>query len=291
MKTGPDERRQVRVAPGRGMQLKLSRMRAPERVRRQSTSMASPVERKLTTILSADVFGYSRLMGQDEAATLATLKTYRDAIADLVASHRGRIFSMAGDGVLAEFASVVTAVECGVRIQRDVAERNATLPEERQMWFRIGINLGDVIVEGRDLYGEGVNIAARLQALADPGGVLISGTVFEHVKNKLTLSFDYLGPRSVKNIAVDVPIYRVLLDPDAVAPIRRDKTADGAKGVARERSPRLRRFYRSAALAGLIVALVFSINMLSWNGELWFQWPTLGVLFLLGLRTIVLFRR
>ncbi len=180
--------------------------------------MAAAIERKLTTLFSADVVGYGRLMGQDERGTLATLRTYREVMANLIANHHGRVVNTAGDSLLAEFASVVAAVECAVQVQREVAERNAAVPPDRQMRFRIGVNLGDVMVDGTDLHGDSVNVAARLQALADPGGILISGPVFDQVKNKLALGFDYLGPTSVKNIAADVPIYRVLLKPDAAAP-------------------------------------------------------------------------
>ncbi len=262
--------------------------------------MQPAAERKLTTILSADVAGYARLMGRDEAATLAMLKACREAIAGLAARHRGRIVGTAGDSVLAEFPSVVQAVECAVRIQREIGERNAALPEERRMRFRIGVNLGDVMVEGDDLFGEGVNIAARLQALADPGGILISGAVFEQVRNKLTLGFDYLGPQTVKNIAESVPAWRVLLGPEAAGPEGQEARPDTGPSrvgrfvaevdrAAREppspRNPRPRRkLKRSAALAFVFIATVFAINMLASPDRLWFQWPTLGVLVVFGFR-------
>jgi adenylate cyclase len=252
--------------------------------------MAAAPERKLTTILSADVAGYSRLMGADEAGTLATLKAHREAMATLIAEQRGRIVSTAGDSLLAEFPSVVQAVECAVQIQRALAERNATLPAERQMLLRIGINLGDVIVENDDLFGEGVNIAARLQAMADPGGILISGTVFDQVKDKLTLGFDYLGPQSVKNIAAQVPTYRVLLQPGASPPERRE-TPEVAEAGGPARGRRLHNFYVDVARAGAVIVLLLGINLLSGSGRLWFQWPALGILFLLTLRAIGLFRR
>jgi adenylate cyclase len=177
-------------------------------------------ERKLTTILSADVAGYSRLMGADEPGTLAKLKAYREAIAEKIAGHRGRLVNTAGDSVLAEFSSVVNAVDCAVRIQRDLAERNATLPGPHRMLFRIGVNLGDVMVDGGDIYGEGVNIAARLQGLAEPGGVLVSGSVFEQVRNKLSLGFDYLGAQAIKNISEAVPAYRVVLGAGEARPAK-----------------------------------------------------------------------
>jgi len=252
--------------------------------------MASPIERKLTTIFSADVVGYARLMSQDESGTLATLKTYREAMAGLIAGRRGRVVNTAGDSLLAEFPSVVQAVECAVQVQREVAERNVALPEDRRMWFRIGINLGDVMVHESDLHGDSVNVAARLQALADPGGILISGPVFDQVRNKLALGFDYLGPTSVKNIADDVPIYRVLLEPDAIAPSETGSVAPTIDKPAREPGMRRHRLYVSAATAGTFIALLFAINMFSWDGELWFHWPTLAILFVFCLRVIRLYR-
>lgn len=252
--------------------------------------MASAIERKLTTILSADVVGYSQLMGQDEGGTLATLKTYREVMRGLIAAHRGRVVNTAGDGLLAEFASVVNAVDCAVKIQREIAERNAALPESRAMWLRIGINLGDVMIDGDDLFGDGVNVAARLQALADPGGILISGTVFDHVRDKLSLGFDYLGPQSVKNIAAQVPIYRVVLQSGAVAPPPPSHQNAAAIADAPEREARRHRLATLSATAGAFVALFFAINMFSWDGDLWFQWPSLGILFVYALRAIRLYR-
>jgi adenylate cyclase len=247
--------------------------------------MSVAPERKLTTILAADVAGYSRLMGADEPGTLATLKTYREAILQQVAEHRGRLVNTAGDSVLAEFSSVVNAVDCAVRIQRDLAERNATLPEERRMLLRIGINLGDVMVDGSDLFGEGVNIAARLQEIAEPGGVLISGSVFEQVRNKLSLGFDYLGAQSVKNIADAVPAYRVVLgagDAASLAPNSRGPAEEDGRGKPRwTPSQRLK---RRAAFWGVIIAMLFAINMLTWEGYPWFLWPTLGIVVVFALR-------
>ncbi len=138
------------------------------------------VERKLAAILSADVVGYSRLMAEDEEATIRRLKQHREIIDGLIAAHHGRLFGTAGDSVIAEFASPVEAVRCAVEMQRHLGLRNAELVEERRMRFRIGVNLGDVVVEGENLLGDGVNIAARLQALADPDGICISGTIYDH---------------------------------------------------------------------------------------------------------------
>ncbi len=170
------------------------------------------MERRLAAILAADVVGYSRLMEADEEATARTLSTYREIIEGLVASHHGRVFGSAGDSVIAEFASPVEAVRCAVDIQRELEAHNVDLSEDRRMRFRIGVNLGDVMVKGDDLLGDGVNIAARLEGLADPGGIYISGTVFDQVEGKLDLSFDDLGAQEVKNIAKPVRVYRVRLD-------------------------------------------------------------------------------
>ena len=169
--------------------------------------------RRLTAIFSADVAGYSRLMGEDEAATVETITTYREIMADLIEQHRGRIVDSPGDNVLAEFASVVDATQCAVAVQKEIQSRNTELPEARRMQFRIGINLGDVIEEGGRIYGDGVNIAARLEALADPGGICISKTAFDHIESKLPLGYEYIGEQHVKNIIKPVSAYKVLMDP------------------------------------------------------------------------------
>jgi adenylate cyclase len=166
-------------------------------------------ERKLAAIFSADVAGYSRLMGEDEVATIRTLTTYRAALTDLIRRHRGRVVDSPGDNLLAEFASVVDAVQCAVAIQQELKTRNADLPAARRMEFRIGVNLGDVIVEGERIYGDGVNIAARLESLAEAGGMCLSGTVYDQVEGKLALAYDYLGEQTVKNITKPVRVYRV----------------------------------------------------------------------------------
>ena len=173
----------------------------------------SGIERKLTVILSADVAGYSRLMGEDEEMTLRTLMSYREVIDELIGQHRGRVFGSAGDSVVAEFPSTVDVLRCAEKIPRELDKRNAELPEDRRMHFRIGINLGDVIVEGDNLYGDGVNIAARVEGLADPGGICISQPVYDQVKKKIDLGFLYLGEREVKNIAEPIGVYKVQLVP------------------------------------------------------------------------------
>ena len=165
-------------------------------------------QRRLAAILAADVVGYSRLMQRDEAGTLAALKTRRtEVLQPLVARHRGRIVKLMGDGVLIEFASAVDAVECAVRLQEAMDAANARLPEDRRILLRIGINLGDVMVEGSDLYGDGVNIAARLEGLAEPGGVFVSQTVFNHVRGKVQIGFEDLGEHNLKNMPEPVRVY------------------------------------------------------------------------------------
>jgi adenylate cyclase len=178
------------------------------------------LERKLTAILCADVYGYSRLMGDDEEATHHTLISHRRIIDSLIEQHHGRFVNSAGDSVLAEFASVVNAVECAVEIQSALKVENASLAVERRMEFRIGVNLGDVIVDGDQIYGDGVNVAARLESLAEPGGIYISNTVHDQVSNKLALSYADLGEQAVKNITKPVRVFRVLQTGSVVGPQR-----------------------------------------------------------------------
>ena len=171
-------------------------------------------KRKLAAILSADVEGYSRLMDDDEEATVRTLTVYRNAINDLVQQYRGRIVDTPGDNILAEFTSVVDAVSCGVKIQRELAERNKDLPDERKMQFRIGVNLGDVIDEEERIYGDGVNIAARIESLSEAGGICISHSAYDQIKNKLKFGYEYLGEHEVKNIREPIKAYRILIAPE-----------------------------------------------------------------------------
>ena len=167
--------------------------------------------RRLAAILAADVAGYSRLMGADEEGTLERLKALRSELVDpKIAEHHGRIVKTTGDGLLVEFASVVDAVRCAVEVQRAMPERSTGVAADDRIELRIGINLGDVIVEGDDLYGDGVNIAARIEALADAGGVFVSNTVHDHVRDRLPFVFEDLGEQQVKNITRPVRVYRVL---------------------------------------------------------------------------------
>jgi adenylate cyclase len=201
------------------------------------------VKRKLTAILSADVKGYSRLMREDEVATVDTLKAYREAMSALIQKYRGRVVDTPGDNLLAEFGSVVDAVQCAVEVQQELKARNAQLPENRRMEFRIGVNLGDVIEEEEQIYGDGVNVAARVEGLADAGGICISGTAFDQVRNKLSVGYEYLGEQTVKNIPEPVRVYRILMEPEA------------AGKVIGEKRPGLTRGQRVALAAALIVVV------------------------------------
>ncbi|MHC4310655.1 MAG: adenylate/guanylate cyclase domain-containing protein [Planctomycetota bacterium] len=180
-------------------------------------------KRKLCAVLSADVQGYSRLMGEDDVGTIKTLKEYRRIIAKLVEQYRGRVVDAPGDNVLAEFVSVVDATECAVTIQAELKNRNAALPENRRMKFRIGINHGDVVEDGASIYGDGINIAARIEKFAKSEGICISRTTYNQVKNKLNLGYEYLGEHSVKNIAEPVRVYRILTDPEAAGKVFGEK--------------------------------------------------------------------
>jgi TolB-like protein/class 3 adenylate cyclase len=214
---------------------------------------ADSFKRKLTAILSADVKGYSRLMGEDEAATVKTLTAYRKIMAELIQQHRGRVIDSPGDNILAEFASVVDAVQCSVAAQNEFKSRNAELPENRRMEFRIGVNLGDVIEEENRIYGDGVNIAARLESLADPGGICISKTAFDHIESKLPLGYQFLGEQTVKNIAKPVGAYKVLMEP-RVLPVEAKKKAK--EGSFWQRKP---------VLAGAVALLIVIIGAAVWN--------------------------
>jgi len=178
------------------------------------------VQRRLAAILEVDVVGYSRLMGEDEAGTLSALKVHRDELIDpAIGEHHGRIVKLMGDGALVEFASAVDALECAVAIQRGMTGRNAEVPAARRIEFRVGVNLGDIIVDGDDIYGTGVNVAARLETLADPGGICISGRVLDQVEKNVDVGFAFLGLQTVKNIDKPVNAYRVLLNPEAAGTI------------------------------------------------------------------------
>ena len=209
-------------------------------------------KRKLTAILSADAVGYSRLMAEDETATVKTIASYREIMATLIKQHRGRVVDSPGDNLLAEFSSVVDAVQCAVAVQNEFQTRNAELNENRRMEFRIGINLGDVIDQEDRIYGDGVNIAARLESLADPGGICVSKTAFDQIETKLPLGYEYLGEQSVKNIPKPVSAYRVLMRPDAAGKVIGEKRFLG-------------RFSRKTAMTAIIVLLVVAGGLVGWN--------------------------
>ena len=181
------------------------------------------LKRKLAAIFSADVVGYSRLMEDNEEATIQTLNTYRNSMSTLIQQHGGRVVDKAGDNLMAEFSSIINAVKCAVETQKEMSKRNADLPENRRMLFRIGVNLGDIVEEDDRIYGDGVNIAARLEGLAEAGGICISRTAYNHVKNKLELGYEYLGEHSVKNISEAVHVYRVLMEPESAGKVIGEK--------------------------------------------------------------------
>jgi TolB-like protein/class 3 adenylate cyclase len=206
------------------------------------------IKRKLTAILSADVKGYSRLMGEDEEWTLRTLNAYKEVMRSLIQQHQGRVVSTEGDRVLAEFASVVDAVQCAVEIQQVLRAKNAVLPENRRMEFRIGINLGDVIEEGDSIYGDGVNIAARLEGLAEAGGICISESAYQQIENKLPLRYQYLGEHQVKNIAKPVRAYRAQIEPEGV--------------IEKKAKPRQ---WQRTAIGLVVILIVVAVAVMIWK--------------------------
>ena len=208
--------------------------------------------RKLSGILSVDAVEYSRLMRQDEAATVATLKGHKDVMASLIERYRGRVVDSPGDNLLAEFGSVVDAVECAVEIQRELKDKNDDLPADRKMAFRIGIHLGDVLEEEDRIYGDGVNIAARLEGLAESGGICISRTTYDSVKDKLPLGYAYLGEHTVKNISEPVRVYRVLMAPEAAGKVIGEKRFLG-------------KFSRRTAMATILTLAIVAGGVIGWN--------------------------
>jgi adenylate cyclase len=214
------------------------------------------MERRLAAILAADVVGYSRLIREDEAGTLAAIKVHREQlIQPKVIERKGRIVKLMGDGLLIEFPSAVEAVQCAVEIQHLIGDRNADVSEENRVTYRIGINIGDIVVEDNDIYGDGVNVAARLEGLAEPGGICVARNVFDQVKDKLDLTIEHLGEREVKNIAEPVTVYRVVLDEKAAALV-----------TPVVRKPAMPTFHRRVAAAAMAVVLVAAAG-----GALWWQ--------------------
>jgi adenylate cyclase len=208
--------------------------------------------RKLAAILCADVKGYSKLMGEDESYTVRALKECRQLFADNIHNHGGRVVNAPGDSILAEFPSVVSAVKCAVEIQNQLKDRNANLPDDRKMAFRIGVNLGDFIQSEDAIYGGGVNVAARIEGLAKPGGICISRTAFDQLKNKLALGYEYLGQQSVKNIAEPVRVYRVLTEPESVGNVIGEKRFLG--GISRRK-----------AILAIMILIIVAGGLIGWN--------------------------
>jgi adenylate cyclase len=257
--------------------------------------MTTKVKRRLTTLLCADVEGYSRLMEADEAGTLDTLRRYRSAMATLVERHDGRVVNTWGDAVIAEFPSVVEAVQCAVETQQELSTYNGGMPEPRRMRFRIGIHLGDVMVEGDDIYGDGVNIAARLQERAEPGGILISGPVYDQVHNKLSIGFDCLGQQQLKNVANPVTSYRVH-QVGAGTPSRASRPDVRVEFAGPPRPPQrvqarltsvwgwYRGLPRASAVLIAVAVFLFLINVFSGLNHVWFHWPVTPLLLIAFLR-------
>lgn len=245
--------------------------------------MPQQIERKLTTILAADAQGYSSRMEQDEVGTLAALRHARSVFRRFIERHNGRIANTAGDGLLVDFPSVVEAVRCAIEVQQEL--RGGPLP------FRIGIHLGDVMIDGDDLLGEGVNLAARLQTMAEPGGILISQQVYDQVESKLSVGFEYLGERRPKNYSGDVPIYKVASGtsgkstrtqpaPRRANRVRVDDRTDAVSEAAVTPDTRLR---KRAKTIGVLVGFLFAVDVFT-GGETWSHYPAIIAVTVLGLQ-------
>jgi adenylate cyclase len=239
----------------------------------------SQVQRKLTTILAADAAGYSSVMETDEVRTLEALRAARSVFAQFIARHHGRIANTAGDGLVAEFPSVVEAVQCAIEVQRELAG-----DAQRGLRFRIGIHLGDVMIDGDDLLGEGVNLAARLQSMAEPGGILISKQVYDQVQKKLSVGFQYLGERRPKNFSESIAVYSVGGGEGG------ESKARPARASAAPASDRKARFIAQAMRLGAILVVLFVIDWMT-GGGWWVQWPAVGMALWLAFRSAPLFER
>jgi class 3 adenylate cyclase len=248
------------------------------------------LKRKLAAILSADVKDYSRLMRDDEAATIRTLESYRSVMTKLIQRHHGRVVDSPGDNLLAEFASVVDGVQAGVAIQRELKALNANLKAGRRMAFRIGINLGDIIEEKDRIYGDGVNIAARLESLAEPGGLCISRTAFDQIEDKLPLDYEYLGEKIVKNMTRPIHAYRVIFEAETFTKklvgkiskrIREHKQPEDVfTGLPQSKKSKARgsdkkRFRKHLLIYAGVIVFFAIINLFTWRGIVWFHWPVL----------------
>jgi adenylate cyclase len=255
--------------------------------------MSSEVQRKLTTILAADAEGYSREMDADEVRTLGALHDARSIFSRFIERHHGRIANTAGDGLIAEFPSVVEAVQCAIEVQRELGGRSRA--PGGALRFRIGVHLGDVMIDGNDLLGESVNLAARLQTMAEPGGILISQQVYDQVQHKLSIGFEYLGEKRPKNFAEDVAVYRVALGKKKwqrsaahgarkAGPSRTPDGATPAPGDLRER------IIRHAKLLGAIWAVLLAIDLAT-GASFWAHWPGIAIAALVAVEATPLFVR
>ncbi|MEH6402562.1 MAG: adenylate/guanylate cyclase domain-containing protein [Sneathiella sp.] len=248
--------------------------------------MSTTVERKLTTILCADVCGYSKQMGQDEEGTHARLKAAREVFSTYVTDYSGRIVNMTGDGLVAEFGSVVQAVQCAMAVQDYFNGEKLKAPDSNAMIFRIGLNLGDVIIDGEDIFGDGVNIAARLETLTAPGGINISGTVYDHVKGKFPENFKFLGDKQFKNIKEAIPVYAFGLEGALNTEV---PTSDNSPSNSTSEAPTISKeeqiiraqvrsqaaFYRRGIKMAGVIFFLFLINIMTSAAYLWFLWPSL----------------
>jgi adenylate cyclase len=250
--------------------------------------MSAPVQRKLTTILAADAEGYSRVMETDEVGALQALRAGREVFAKFIERHHGRIANTAGDGLIAEFPSVVEAVQCAIEVQQELSATQS----ESALRFRIGVHLGDVIVDGADLLGEGVNLAARLQGMAEPGGILISQQVYDQVQKKLSVGFSYLGERQPKNFAESVAVYSVGTTADGAAP-ERPRAAEAPPPKTKGAKPPVnlkRRSINEAILLGAISALLLAADVMD-GGRFWSEWAIGLIAFIWIMRAAPLFAR
>jgi len=251
--------------------------------------MSAPVQRKLTTILAADAEGYSRVMETDEVGALQSLRAGREVFAKFIERHHGRIANTAGDGLIAEFPSVVEAVQCAIEVQRELSDAHSQSP----LRFRIGVHLGDVIVDGDDLLGEGVNLAARLQSMAEPGGILISQQVYDQVQKKLSVGFSYLGERQPKNFSESVAVYSVGTSADGAAPEPpRERVAEAPQKGKRAKPPVdiKRRSINEGILLGALCALLLAADVMD-GGRFWSQWAIGLIAFIWIMRAAPLFAR
>src|SRR5262249_50429442 len=246
-----------------------------------SEILMSQVQRKLTTILAADAAGYSAVMETDEVRTLSDLRAARGVFSQFITRHHGRIANTAGDGLIAEFPSVVEGVQCAIEVQREL-DSNA----DSHLRFRIGVHLGDVMVDGEDLLGEGVNLAARLQSMAEPGGILISQQVYDQVQKKLSVGFQFLGEKRPKNFSESIAVYSVGAHASDVSAARSAKPPRARSGKGDKKA----RFYASAMRLGVIWLVLVGVNVFT-GPPYWVQWPALGFALYLALRSGPLFER